>query len=87
MEPLPGWLAELERSERIDVELSDERASHTVELTQESMLAATGPCYQGLLRFVQKMCPAGSAPSSCCRIVRATRWVLRRSSPAFPVSV
>ena len=56
---LPGWLAELERSERIDVELSDERASHTVELTQESMLAATGPCYQGLLRFVQKMCPAG----------------------------
>ena len=56
---LPGWLAELERSERIDVELSDERASHTVELTQESMLAATGPCYQDLLRFVQKMCPAG----------------------------
>ena len=55
----PGWLAELERSERIDVELSDERASHTVELTRESMLAATGPCYQGLLRFVQKMCPAG----------------------------
>jgi hypothetical protein len=56
---LPGWLAELERSEQIDVELSDERASHTVELTRNSLLSATGPVYEGLLRFVQKMCPAG----------------------------
>jgi hypothetical protein len=56
---LPGWIAELESSERIDVELSDERATHTVELTRESLLSATGPLYEGLLRFVQRMCPAG----------------------------
>ena len=58
---LPGWLAELERSERIDVELSDERSAHTVELTRDSLLSATGPVYEGLLRFVQKMCPAGTS--------------------------
>ena len=53
-----GWPSWSARSESTSSS-SDERASHTVELTQESMLAATGPCYQDLLRFVQKMCPAG----------------------------
>jgi hypothetical protein len=56
---LPGWLAELERSERIDVELADERASHTVEVTRDSLRSATGSVYEGLVRFVQKMCLAG----------------------------
>ncbi len=56
---LAGWLAALETNESVEIGLADGESERTVELTRESLLAATRDRYVALCRFVQNQCPAG----------------------------
>jgi len=58
---LDGWLDELSREESIEVRLSEEQATHSVELARADLLTAAAARYDGLVSFVRKACPAGVA--------------------------
>jgi hypothetical protein len=56
---LPGWLATLESTSTVTLEMQAGGVAHSVELAREAFAAAAGRIYDGLANALQRARPAG----------------------------